>query len=224
MELVSSTTQQIGSEGSQYGTCIDEHVRKHLCANYYDLRGYFRARVRTTEDADDLAQEFCVKVLRCSRQIRGQGAVGSWIAKALRTTLVDYYRRCDAERRSRDLFATSSGPSENPEREPHCLYLPRALASLKPEYADSIERIEFLGEMRGEAAEALGISVNAFTVRLFRARTALRKKLISVCRSECGHYGKTRVGCWERMGARRESAAQVRSLRAESAPDLKIRV
>ena len=175
--------------GLGHWSTVDAQVRASLSANYQRLRTYIRTRVRTAEDADDLLQDYCVKVLCRSEQIRQREAVASWMAKVLRTTLVDYYRRQAGERRGWDLIEARLAAPEEPQYQVWRCHLGSALSAMKGESKDLIGRIDFLGQTRAEVAEAYRISVNALTVRLFRARTILREKLTVFCRGECDRNG-----------------------------------
>jgi hypothetical protein len=66
-----------------------------------------------------------------------------------------------------------------------CRFLREALLSIKPEHAEVLMRVCLYGEPRNTVAESLNISVNALSVRLFRAKTAFRQRLIRRCRTEC---------------------------------------
>jgi RNA polymerase sigma-70 factor (ECF subfamily) len=60
-----------------------------------------------------------------------------------------------------------------------CLYI--HLSRLKAEHAEIIRRIDLAGEPRELVAAALGVTVNNLTVRLHRARRALKERLEQMC-------------------------------------------
>jgi RNA polymerase sigma-70 factor (ECF subfamily) len=188
MEFVSATTEPAGGDGWPR---IEQETRRNLSENYDVFWRYLRARVRTADDANDVLQDYCLRVLGRSHQIQSPEAVGSWMAQVLRTTLVDYYRRAAAENRCAECLSTAVSLPKHESDEPACPFLRTAMQTIKPEDADIIARIDVLGEPRGEIAKGLRTSVNALTVRLFRARAALRKKLGGFCQNECDRYGTT---------------------------------
>ena len=55
------------------------------------------------------------------------------------------------------------------------------LDRIRPEYADMLRRVDIDEERLPEVASSLGITVNNATVRLHRARKALRDQLRSFC-------------------------------------------
>jgi len=108
----------------------------------------------------------------------------------LRSTLVDYYRRRGDKKRCGERINAEPAHDESRE-EASCPYLERALPAIKGESGDLVRCFDLLGEPRSRAAEAFGISAHAFRVRLFHARTVVRKKLTSFCRGECDRCGTT---------------------------------
>ncbi len=179
--------KRLGSTGAQQQTLT------LLTADYDRLRRYLRGRVRTAENAEDVLHDFCLKVVTHFCGIQRSEAVGSWMTQVLHRTLIDHYRRSAASRRCAEVLAISASilATEKHEAEPICPYLQTALPAIKQEYMDLIRRIDFLGERRCDVAENLAISVNALTVRLLRARRALRKKLLPSCETDCDRYGTT---------------------------------
>ena len=60
--------------------------------------------------------------------------------------------------------------------------------TLKPEYADALERIDVQGTPVKDYAEHAGISANNAGVRVFRAREALREQVVRACET-CAEHG-----------------------------------
>ena len=61
-------------------------------------------------------------------------------------------------------------------------------ATLKPEYAEALQRIEVEGLPVADYAQAAGISASNAGVRVFRAREALRKQVARAC-GTCAEHG-----------------------------------
>jgi len=180
--------KRLGSTGAQQQTL------KLLTDDYDKLRRYLRGRVRTAENTEDILHDFCLKVVTHSCGIQRSEAVGNWMAQVLRRTLIDHYRRSAADRHCADLLASNASgfaTEKHETQEPTCPYLQTALPAIKQEHVDLIRRIDLLGERRPDVAENLAISVNALTVRLLRARRALRKRLLPFCETDCDRYGTT---------------------------------
>ena len=84
-----------------------------------------------------------------------------------------------------------------------CLCLYRLLPTLRPEYAEMIRRVDLEEELRSVAAADLGMTSNNLSVRLYRARQALRRGLEELCLT-CPEHGFLDCGC--------EHAAAMRKL------------
>jgi RNA polymerase sigma-70 factor (ECF subfamily) len=73
----------------------------------------------------------------------------------------------------------------------------RLAGTLKPEYAQALQRVEVDGvSVQAFAAEA-GITANNAAVRLFRARKALKKQLEVSC-GTCASHGCLDCTCGEK--------------------------
>src|SRR3546814_19115504 len=73
-----------------------------------------------------------------------------------------------------------------------CLH--KILPALKPEYAEILRRVDLAEEPREAIAAALGLTIGNLTVRLHRARQALRRVLELTCET-CPIHGYLDCGC-----------------------------
>jgi RNA polymerase sigma-70 factor (ECF subfamily) len=62
------------------------------------------------------------------------------------------------------------------------------IPTLKPEYADIVGEIELRERSIADVAREKGLTANNATVRLHRARAALRRRLVEVC-GTCSTHG-----------------------------------
>lgn len=150
--------------------------------------GFLTKRLGNSADAEDVLQEFCVRVLARRDQLREAERMDAWLYAILRSTLNDHYRR--AGRRGRLAEAAAREPEElaedAAEQMTHiCTCMSGLLPALRPADAELIRRIDFGEEDRGVVAADLGLSRNALGVRLHRARSALRDALTSHCGPCC---------------------------------------
>jgi RNA polymerase sigma factor (sigma-70 family) len=139
-------------------------------------------RLRSLAEAEEVAQAFALKALERAGQLREPLAVGGWLRRIFETTLIDHCRRAGGRRAREVPFdaqlhdrAEAEPPREAPGEAAAVVIglLPR----LKPDYARVIEQVDLLERSRAEAACDLGITTNNLTVRLHRARAALRTQL-----------------------------------------------
>ena len=139
-------------------------------------------RLRSLAEAEEVAQAFALKALERAGQLREPLAVRGWLRRIFETTLIDHCRRAGGRRAREVPFdaqvhdrAEAEPPREAPGEAAAVVIglLPR----LKPDYARVIEQVDLLERSRAEAACDLGITTNNLTVRLHRARAALRTQL-----------------------------------------------
>ena len=153
-------------------------------------------RLGNTETAEEVLQQFCLRTVSTAFDLRRRESILAWLRRLLRTVLVDYTRREATRRRQETDYAQHQAMTrEEPELESTvCTCLSALLPTLKPEYADILRRVDLLGESRQQVAAALGVTVNNVTVRLHRARQAIKRALLLSC-TTCREHGFLRCAC-----------------------------
>lgn len=150
--------------------------------------GFLVKRLGNRADAEDVLQEFCIRVLARKDQLRDAERMDAWLYTILRSTLNDHYRK--GARRTRLAGAVAREPEEWISDAPTqmarlCTCHGGLISRLRPADAELIRRIDFGEEDREAVALDLELSRNALGVRLHRARTALREALIGHCGTCC---------------------------------------
>lgn len=168
----------------------DAAVRRVLVETHLDLLRFLRRRLRDEEEAEEVLQRFMLRAIERAGDLRDVRSVRAWLGRILATTIVDHQRTAIRRRRrekamDNDGLAQLAELSVEPDVEIDaavcdCLY--QLLPTLKPEYAEVIWRADLLGEPREQIALRLGTTVNNITVRLHRARQALKVRLEQMCR------------------------------------------
>jgi len=136
--------------------------------------------VRNTATAEDLTVEAFWRVYRARARFDAvSGNFGGWLRRIATNVAIDHLRRTRTEvPLPEDLpgIATSR-PGEQAEmrRQIQC-----ALSKLSPRLRGAVLLALVEEEPYGEIAQALGISVNAVKVRVFRGVRILRKELSRV--------------------------------------------
>lgn len=149
---------------------------------------YLRRRISDPETAEDLFQDFSEKVIRAARRATPVGNTEAWLARVLRNTLFDHYRRRDARRRAEVAYACHiealAAPAdvetdriEAVSAEEDLAAVETALATIRPDYADLIRALYLRGLPRDTLAQQLDLEVGTLNVRVFRARRALRDEV-----------------------------------------------
>ena len=170
---------------------MDVAVRHALVESHRDLLRFLRRRLGSEEEAEEVLQRFVLKASSRAGDLRNVKTVRAWLGRVLATTIVDFQRAAIRRRRheravepeelSRLADLAIEPDAEIDEAVCDCLY--QLLPTMKPDYAEVIWRADLLGEPRDQLAISLGTSVNNVTVRLHRARQALKLRLEQMCRT-----------------------------------------
>lgn len=160
-------------------------VRATLVAGYGRIRNYLRQRINAEAEAEEVLQAFMLRALERSADLRDADSVRGWLSRVLATTIADFHRQRSKNIREEPFGAELSDrlavahASEEASAVCECLY--SYLPLLKTEQAEVIKRIELAGESREFVAAEMGVTVNNVTVRLHRARLALKGRLQEMC-------------------------------------------
>lgn len=192
----------------------DAVVRGALTDGHRQLQSYLRRRLGSAEEALDVMQSFMLRAIDRAEDLRDVTTVRGWLSRILATSIADHQRGA-ARRRQREtvmspeFFATVAGTSDPELDAVVCACLHPLLASLKPDYADLIARVDLRDESRDQVAASLGISVANLAVRLHRARQSLKQRLVEMCLT-CPEHGFLDCGCdsARRAELRRQAAAK----------------
>ncbi|MFW6027240.1 MAG: RNA polymerase sigma factor [bacterium] len=177
--------------------CTDDHesIESALTRILVDRRGYFlrylQGRIGNRDDAEDLLQDFQVRVLCKADQIKDTDSTMAWLRAVLRSMLADHFRRKVAERRAYEVFGAEwslifseeepAATEDEASERFTCTCFYRLMPILKPEYTDVLSRVDLAKQSRAQAADDLGISRSNLRVRLYRARQALKDALQHSC-------------------------------------------
>ncbi len=145
---------------------------------------FLERRLASREAARDVLQGAYLAGLEKEDTLRDAERVVPWFYRLLRNAVVDHYRHLGVERSALRRFGfEQTGPGQlEPEIEGQiCACVSDLIPELRPEYAELLREIDLGEEEIATVAEKLGITPNNARVRLFRARRALQKALISSC-------------------------------------------
>lgn len=178
-------------------------VVRVLVDNHRNFLAFLERRVGSREVAEDILQDAFVRGLARAGQLRDEESVIAWFYRSLRNALVDHWRHRDVEKR---VFDATAEPTEAQEPAVDaelmttvCACVTSLLDTLKPEYAEALRKVD-LADMSVKAfAEESGTNANNASVRLFRARQALRKQVERTC-GTCATHGCLDCSCGEASG------------------------
>jgi RNA polymerase sigma-70 factor, ECF subfamily len=157
--------------------------------------GFVSRRVRSREDAEDIAQEVMLRIHRHSADLENVDRMGAWVYRIATNAIADHYRR--PARRELPSGQAADIPEVGAEPPPAAAEsrpddLRRELAAcmsplierLPPLYRQALEVTEFEGLSQVEGATELGLSVSGMKARVQRARRQLRGLLLECCHVE----------------------------------------
>jgi RNA polymerase sigma-70 factor (ECF subfamily) len=166
------------------GEPIAPDVIETLVAQHERFLRFMEPRVGSRAVAEELLQAAFLKALERKDDLREQESAVAWFYRLLRNVLIDFYRRRDAERRALEASAREAALTAADEaslEDAVCQCVHALIPTLKPGYADLLRAVEIDGCSLAEAAALADITPGNATVRLHRARQALRKQLALAC-------------------------------------------
>lgn len=157
--------------------------------------GFVSRRVRSREDAEDIAQEVMLRIHRYSADLEHADRMGAWVHRIAANAIADHYRR-PARRevpsgQATDVPEVGSEPppaavegSVDDVRRELAACLSPLIERLPPLYRQALEVTELGDLSQVEAAAELGLSVSGMKARVQRARRQLREQLLECCHVE----------------------------------------
>jgi len=161
-----------------------------LVENHRRFLAFVERRVSSRPDAEEIVQSAFARGLERGGDVRDEERTVAWFYRLLRNGIVDYYRtRAGRERMAEAYGREFESEQAPPEIEAElCSCFEPLLGTMKPEYAEILRRVDLEETRPADFARETGISANNAMVRLHRARTALRQRLVESCRT-CAEHG-----------------------------------
>jgi len=162
-----------------------------LLENHRTFLRYLERRVGDRELAEDILQDAFVKMIERPDQGPADDGLVPWFYRTLKNAAIDRFRRREAAGRALEAFATELQTHAAPEPEiaaEICACIGRLASTLKPQYAEALQAIDVQGTPVKTFAAQRDLSVSNAGVRIFRARAALKRRLIESC-GTCAEHG-----------------------------------
>jgi RNA polymerase sigma factor (sigma-70 family) len=176
---------------------LDPKALARLVESHRDFLRFLERRVGSRAVAEDLLQAAFVRAAEKGGALRDGEALIGWFYRVLRNAVIDHgRRRATADRAVTALAAELVDVEEPPEawREVACRCVLQLAANLKPEYAEALARVEVDGQAVKDFAAERGLAPNTASVRLKRAREALRREVAASC-GTCAEHGCLDCAC-----------------------------
>ena len=155
---------------------FDELVRRHQDRVFAVARGV----VRSPEDAEDVAQETFIAVLRHLGTFQEGSLFTTWLHRITLRKAYDHVRRRVPD--PVDAAGIAVGALAARDHDPQATGLARgdlleAIAALDQGFRDAVLLVDVAGLGVEEAAAALGVAPGTVKSRVFRARATLAQRL-----------------------------------------------
>jgi RNA polymerase sigma factor (sigma-70 family) len=199
MSLPVSPRREDRVNGAEAEAGLSPAVVRVLLENHRRFLRFLERRVGRRDLAEELLQEAFTRGIARGRTLRDDESVVAWFYRLLRNVMVDHLRRQSAEARGRAALAReeSSAAAAEPDQElvdTICACVGSLVEALKPDYTAAIQRVDLGGESLQSFATAANITRGNATVRLFRARQALRRRVEQSC-GTCATHGCYQCEC-----------------------------
>ena len=165
---------------------------------YPKIVRYLSRLTDNTEEAEDLAQDVFIKVNTALEKFEGRSSLSTWIYKIATNTANDRFRSASFQKGTKQ---TLSGEfleenkedrnvwTEEKERTSDKILEKKEMNGCIKRYVEDIyenyQTVFILSEYEGlknqEIADILGLSLDTIKIRIFRARTQLKKKMGKGC-------------------------------------------
>lgn len=167
-----------------------------LVANHRAFLRYLERRLGDRALAEDVLQDAFTRNLDRLDDV-AEDALVPWFYRVLRNALIDRTRRRGTETRALTALAAELEGVSTPPPDVHdaiCGCIGRLAGTLKPEYRDAILAVD-VGDTPVKAfAATAGLTPSNAGVRLFRARAALRQRVVESC-GTCAEHGCRDCSC-----------------------------
>lgn len=161
------------------------------------LRRYVLARTRAS-DVDDILQIAAIRAIESANGLREPERVLPWLYRIHSNVMIDLGRKSISEQRLKQALTEQPAPveAEDPET---CDCSIAQVRQLDVRHASILNLVDIGGASLKEAARILDVTVNTATVRLHRARRALKQRLEKHCgvtsASDCANCMCSYEGC-----------------------------
>ena len=183
------------------GCAEPQPVQPQLLDTLLDQRRQFlrfvERRVSSSAIAEDILQNAYLRALEREGELRDGESGTAWFYRILRNAVIDFYRHRGVEDRALTQWAAELETTVEPDdltRDIVCKCIARVLPSLNPGYARILRHIDLDEDSLNSYAKANNITVPNATVRIHRARQALKKALIATC-GTCSAHGCLNCNC-----------------------------
>jgi RNA polymerase sigma-70 factor (ECF subfamily) len=151
---------------------------------------FVEARVDSRGTAEDILQSAFLRGMEKESTLRDEESAVAWFYRLLRNAVIDHYRSQGSVGRLIEQWPEGLDVPDEPVefvKNEICRCVGHVLDELKPEYGEALRLVDIEERPITELAKQSGITPNNATVRIHRAREALRRQVRKVCGSCVEH-------------------------------------
>jgi len=170
-------------------------VVARLVANHRAFLSFLERRVATRAVAEEILQDAFVRALGRGGGIRDDESAVAWFYRLLRNALIDHHRRRSTEAQALERAALEQEDGIDDELYAVvCACVTSLIETLPEPQAEILREVDLAGDAVSVVADRLSITANNASVRLHRARQALKTQLERSC-GTCAEHGCLDCGC-----------------------------
>jgi RNA polymerase sigma factor (sigma-70 family) len=156
---------------------------------------FLTSRLKSEDLAEEILQAAYLKSLEKSADLQDGESVVAWFYRILRNAIVDHYRKAKVHKKALKATAKAEPAVDDAQlQKTVCKCVSALVPTIKPEFAEVLWKVDLEGAPVQEVAVQFGMTANNASVRLHRARKALRDQVIQVCGS-CADHGCVDCTC-----------------------------
>jgi RNA polymerase sigma-70 factor (ECF subfamily) len=167
-----------------------------LLENHRAFLRFLESKVGDRALAEDILQDAFVRTSGKLADVPDEALV-PWFYRTLRNAVIDHWRKQGTRSRALEAFGRElDGAVDAPADVANeiCGCVSRLAADLKPEYAEALAAIDVGGMAVKTWAEQHGLTQTNASVRVHRARQALKERVVRSC-GTCAEHGCLNCTC-----------------------------
>lgn len=175
---------------------LTRDIVEALVDNHRRFLSFLERRVGNRSAAEEILQSAYARAVEKGVPADDSEGAVNWFFAILRNAVIDHYRQRSTESRAIEALTSEGVPAiTDPElRDEVCACFRRLLPTMHAEYAAILEKVDLEDRPVSDVAQELGITSNNASVRLHRARAALRTQLERSC-GACATHGCLECSC-----------------------------
>lgn len=145
---------------------------------------FLEKRVGSHAAAEDILQSAFLRGIEKQSSLREEERAVAWFYRLLRNAVIDHYRSQGSANRVLEAWPENldvAGPQVEFVKNEVCHCVADVLDDLKPQYREALRIVDIEERHIRDLAEQSGITANNATVRVHRAREALRTQVRMTC-------------------------------------------